>query len=134
VAIIGLVAAIATPNLINALDRSRQKRTMADMRAVGAACEEYSLDYDFFPVQTVQSDLAAISPLLTPKYVKVLQERDGWDGKLRYGSTAGGTGYTVRSLGKDGVKNGPAGQNGDFNCDIVFQDGHFTAYPPGVQT
>src|SRR5262244_2052256 len=41
VAIIGIIAAIAIPNLLNAIDRSKQKRTMADMRSVGTACEEY---------------------------------------------------------------------------------------------
>ena len=32
VAIIGIIAAIAIPNLLNAIDRGKQKRTMADMR------------------------------------------------------------------------------------------------------
>ena len=32
VAIIGIIAAIAIPNLLNAVDRSKQKRTMADLR------------------------------------------------------------------------------------------------------
>src|SRR5207245_4089012 len=52
VAIIGIIAAIAIPNLLNAIDRSKQKRTMADMRSVGTACEEYSIDSNnFYPVQ-----------------------------------------------------------------------------------
>ncbi|OYV98709.1 MAG: hypothetical protein B7Z68_00255, partial [Acidobacteria bacterium 21-70-11] len=33
VAIIGIIAAIAIPNLLNAINRGRQKRTMADMRS-----------------------------------------------------------------------------------------------------
>ena len=32
VAIIGILAAIAIPNLLTAMQRSKQKRTMADMR------------------------------------------------------------------------------------------------------
>ena len=32
VAIIGIIAAIAIPNLLNAIDRGKQKRTMADLR------------------------------------------------------------------------------------------------------
>src|SRR5258706_3949914 len=39
VAIIGIIAAIAIPNLLNAIDRGKQKRTMADMRSVGTAVE-----------------------------------------------------------------------------------------------
>src|SRR6185369_2626145 len=103
VAIIGLVTAIAVSNLANAIDRSRQKRTMADMRVIGAACEEYSLDHDFFPIQTHQGSVAGISSILTPDYSKALPEKDGWDWYLQYGTPAGGTSYTVRSFGKDGA-------------------------------
>jgi prepilin-type N-terminal cleavage/methylation domain-containing protein len=39
VAIIGVIAAIAIPNLLNAIDRSKQKRSMADMRTIGTAVE-----------------------------------------------------------------------------------------------
>ena len=36
-AIIGVLAAIAIPNLLTAMQRSRQKRSMADMRGVATA-------------------------------------------------------------------------------------------------
>jgi prepilin-type N-terminal cleavage/methylation domain-containing protein len=49
VAIIGIIAAIAIPNLLNAIDRGKQKRTMADMRTIGAAVESYSVDVSFPP-------------------------------------------------------------------------------------
>src|SRR5712691_939044 len=61
VAIIGIIAAIAIPNLLNAIDRSKQKRTMADIRSVGTACEEYSIDNNFYPVQTTQGDVSSIT-------------------------------------------------------------------------
>src|SRR2546428_13704731 len=52
VAIIGIIAAIAIPKLLNAIDRGRQKRTMAVMRSIGPAFEEYSIDSNnFYPVQ-----------------------------------------------------------------------------------
>jgi general secretion pathway protein G len=134
VAIIGIIAAIAIPNLLNAIDRSKQKRTMADMRSVGTACEEYSIDNNFYPVQTTQGDVSGIAANLTPTYIKVVPTVDGWNWNIQYGSAAGGSGYTVRSLGKDGTKNGNSGQTQDFNCDIVFQVGQFVAYPSGIQT
>src|ERR1017187_4807090 len=37
IAIIGILAAIAIPNLLNALQRGKQKRTMADMRTLATA-------------------------------------------------------------------------------------------------
>jgi len=134
VAIIGIIAAIAIPNLLNAIDRSKQKRTMADMRSVGTSCEEYSIDNNFYPVQTTQGAVTGISANLTPTYIKVVPDKDGWNWNIQYGSASGGSGYTVRSLGKDGAKNGNSGQTQDFNCDIVFQVGQFTAYPSGIQT
>jgi type II secretion system protein G len=134
VAIIGIIAAIAIPNLLNAIDRSKQKRTMADMRSVGTSCEEYSIDNNFYPVQTTQGDVTGIAANLTPTYIKVVPDKDGWNWNIQYGSASGGSGYTVRSLGKDGAKNGNSGQTQDFNCDIVFQVGQFTAYPSGIQT
>ena len=134
VAIIGIIAAIAIPNLLNAIDRSKQKRTMADIRSIGTACEEYSIDNSFYPVQTTQGDVSTIGTNLEPQYIKLTPTKDGWNWNIQYGSSAGGTGYTVRSLAKDGAKNGTAGQTTDFNCDIVFQGGQFTAYPSGIQT
>ena len=37
IAIIGILAAIAIPNLLNAVQRGKQKRTMSDMRALATA-------------------------------------------------------------------------------------------------
>ena len=39
IAIIGILAAIAIPNLLNAVQRGKQKRTMSDMRALATAIE-----------------------------------------------------------------------------------------------
>ena len=44
VAIIGILAAIAIPNLLTAMQRSRQKRTMADMRTIATAWEARATD------------------------------------------------------------------------------------------
>ena len=37
VAIIGILAAIAIPNLLTAIQRSKQKRTMSDIRTIAVA-------------------------------------------------------------------------------------------------
>ena len=44
IAIIGILAAIAIPNLLNAVQRGKQKRTMSDMRALATAIEAYAVD------------------------------------------------------------------------------------------
>ena len=136
VAIIGIIAAIAIPNLLNAIDRSKQKRTMADMRSIGTSCEEYSIDNNFYPVQASQAAVSGISANLEPTYIKVAPRKDGWNFDIRYGTSTAGTGYTVRSYTKDGLISGtlPPGPFNDFNCDIVFQQGQFITFPQGIQT
>src|SRR6202048_3345842 len=49
IAIIGILAAIAIPNLLNAVQRGRQKRTMTDMRALATGIEAYHVDNSTFP-------------------------------------------------------------------------------------
>ena len=44
VAIIGILAAIAIPNLLTAIQRSKQKRTMSDMRTIAVAWEAHATD------------------------------------------------------------------------------------------
>lgn len=49
VAIIGILAAIAVPNFLNAQTRARVARVMGDHKALGTALEMYSLDHNIFP-------------------------------------------------------------------------------------
>src|SRR5688572_28259577 len=52
--IIGILAAIAIPNLLTAQERAKQKRTMADLRSIATACEAYATDTNRYPdVRTV---------------------------------------------------------------------------------
>ncbi len=53
VAIIGIIAAIAVPNLLNALQRGKQKRTMADMRSLGTGMGSYEMDFHQYPTTIV---------------------------------------------------------------------------------
>jgi general secretion pathway protein G len=131
VAIIGLLAAIAIPNLINALDRSRQNRTMADMRAISEAVEMYHQDLSFFPVHAdVNADALRLDLRI---YVKQFNGFDGWNQPFLY--TSGGDNYTLVSRGSDGTLDGswPLGETRYFHCDIVFAGGAFMQWPGGVQ-
>ena len=49
VAIIGILAAIAVPNFLNAQTRARVARVMWDNQAIGSALEMYILDHNDFP-------------------------------------------------------------------------------------
>ena len=59
VAVIGLIAAIAIPNLLNAIHKARQKRSMGDIRTVGSALSMYQRDDAFYPVVS-NGDASAI--------------------------------------------------------------------------
>ncbi len=141
VAIIGIIAAIAIPNLLNAIDRGKQKRTMADIRSIGTATEAYAVDVNFYP-RNVSSltvvDGTGNSNLgkhVSPVFIKSIPGQDGWGGDIRYQSDTVGSEYTVISYGKDASRStASAGKTLDFDCDIVYQVGGFVAWPEGIQT
>ncbi len=133
VAIIGIIAAIAIPNLLNAIDRGKQKRSMADMRSIGTAVESYAVDNNFYP--RALATMAAATPFLQPIYIKTVPPNDGWNNAWTFASNAGGSNYTISSLAKDAAAStNNGGQTTDFNCDIVFANGQFYQWPQGTQT
>ena len=54
VAIIGILAAIAVPNFLNAQMRAKLSRVMADMRSIGTAIEMYSFDSGRAPIGSLE--------------------------------------------------------------------------------
>lgn len=135
VAIIGIIAAIAIPNLLNAIQRGKQKRTMADMRAVGTSIEAYAVDYNQYP--SGGSAVIAVTSKLEPRYIKNVPTEDGWNGVFDYTTDTTFQAYTLISYGKDNMDDGDnatyTGITGQFNNDIVFANGSFTKFPEGVQ-
>jgi general secretion pathway protein G len=130
VAIIGIIAAIAIPNLLNAIDRGKQKRTMADLRSIGTAIESYSIDNNVYPVAT---DMTTLETHISPIYIRTAPDNDGWGRVFNVASTT--VLYTVCSGGKDGggcVGDG-AGSTSSFNDSITFANGQFVQWPEGTQ-
>jgi len=129
VAIIGIIAAIAIPNLLNAIDRGKQKRTMADMRSIGTAVESYAVDNNVYPVAAT---VATLTGLVQPIYIKTMPAVDGWSNAFVVDSIA--TQYTIYSTGKDGTGSTcTAGTTTTFNSEICFINGQFLRYPAGSQ-
>lgn len=128
VAIIGIIAAIAIPNLLNAINRGRQKRTMADIRSLATAIESYAVDWNFYPTGTAVSEL---EPYLTPTYIRKLPANDGWNNAMVIDATA--TAYTVQSYGKDNADDYAGGVTTDFNASIWYANGSFVQWPEGMQ-
>lgn len=50
VAIIGILAAIAIPNFLNAQTRAKVSRAMADLRTIATGIEAYSVDWNIYPL------------------------------------------------------------------------------------
>src|SRR6185295_6742843 len=86
VAFTGIVAAIAIPNLLNAIDRGKQKRTLADIRTIGTAIEAYAVDTNVYPLS---GDLPALAAVLEPVYIRTLPRKDGWGNPLIYEPRSG---------------------------------------------
>ena len=149
VAIIGIIVAIAIPNLLNAIQRAKQKKSMGDMRSIGTAAESYSIDYNSYPpaaagvVPILYGSLTyptltvgnKMTAYVSPTYLKVVPLTDGWSSWFLYTAANNLQDYGVVSGGKDGSATSPAssGPTTNFNIDIVFSDGQFTVYPEGVQ-
>ncbi len=143
VAIIGILAAIAIPNLLAALNRSRQKRTMADMRTIATAWEARAADVNAYnaaglswPATTVP---VSTMSFLSPTYVKKLPIYDGWSTEFRVSSNVSNA-YTVKSFGADRLETTTAtsaaaqAATDKFDCDIILSNGFFVQYPEGAQT
>ena len=152
IAIIGILAAIAIPNLLSAVQRGKQKRTMGDMRALATAIEAYAVDNNSYPTATCAGGLFTTvgSSLtdgsfasLTPTYIAQAPKKDGWGVFMLYnvdpsGCAPGGTpcnAYNIVSYGRDGVATGTpvCGTTSSFNDDIIYSNGTFLQWPEGTQ-
>lgn len=132
-AVIGILAMVAIPTLVGALDRGRQKRTMTILRELGTGIASYSVDQNFYPIASDVSDLATI--LQVGNYLRVAPTVDAWGHGLIYDGNA--LDYTVGSTGKGGGASlalvGGGGPTHTFDADIVYSRGTFVQWPEGLQ-
>jgi type II secretion system protein G len=146
VAIIGIIAAIAIPNLLMAIQRARQRRSMVDMRNIATAWEARGVDMGRYNAAAVgvgnadkQVDIAALSTALAPTYMHDVPQRDGWGTPYitftdqDWATAAKATEYAIISAGQDHVfaPTEVLGAFTDFDCDIIYTNGAFIAYPVG---
>ncbi len=66
VAIIGILAAIAVPNFLNAQTRAKVAHVEADFKAVETAMESYKIDRNTYPIDSDNSLPRGLSMLTTP--------------------------------------------------------------------
>ena len=162
VAIIGIIAAILIPNLLDALQKAKQKRTVGDIRSVGEAWFNWLTDQvsasaagasgnDFvwdFPqildggglLETLYTD-----PADGVFYIQQVPTRDGWGTAYEYGYNndvlTAARYLGIRSAGRpegSTTFDGTTYVTGPFNAtdyaqDIVWSDGFFVRYPAGAK-
>lgn len=149
VAIIGIIAGIAIPNLLVAIARSRQRRSMSDMRTIATAWEARNVETGRYnaagaglPGITNPVDDSTLAAVLSPTYVKEMPLYDGWGHNFlcftdqQWGSTSPSQAYVIVSPGRDGQVSSTVTPGGfqNFDCDIIYSNGAFVTYPSGGQS
>lgn len=150
VAIIGILASMLIPNLIDALNKAKQKRSIGDIRTTGTAMMAWFTDQssaaaagrsvtdvdlgDYVGIQ--HADLEAV---LVPRYLQEVVALDAWRHSYDFylDTEAEGGGLLVmgsRSAGRDGVFSGAVYATGgfdptDYDQDIVWADGFVVRWP-----
>ena len=146
VAIIGIIVAIAVVNMINAIQRGKQKRSMADIKSVSTALEAYATDFNFYPAAAGYSlptglslptaTLGAAAGFLSPD----VHPGDAARGRLelvvplRRRALAHRLRGPLRRRRRRSRRRLPLyGPTTDFNADIILVDGAFVQFPEGAQ-
>lgn len=140
VAIIGILSAIAIPNLLSAMQRTKQKRSMADMRTIAQAWESRAADtsrYDAAGYSVLPQDLpfASLNTMLSPTYLRTFPMRDAWGNEWDANVDNTGGEYQLISYGRNRAidAGGAEGATTNFDCDLVYWHGAFVVYPEGMQ-
>ena len=158
VAIIGIIAAILIPNLIDALQKAKQKRTMADARNTGtaflswvtdqasaAAAGATTFDGALYSLTLGYSGMLTIlHPSSTFFYMQEVPQNDGWRHAFTFawsGDPLASQVIAIASGGRDGPLSGALGSYtvGPFtptayDQDIIWADGFFVRWPSGANT
>jgi type II secretion system protein G len=151
VAIIGIIASIAIPNLLVAMQRAKQRRTMVDIRNMATAWESRNSEASRYNaagqangVEGADQAISAanLQSMLEPTYIRVVPKIDGWGmayqmyANKAYGAAAKANVYAILSGGKDLVISADptTGPFTNFDCDIVYSNGVFLSYPDGMLT
>lgn len=91
VAIIGILAAIAVPNFLNAQIRAKVARVRGDLRAIGTALESYRVDQNAYPLGPGPDLVQDLRGLTTPiAYIAQVSMLDPFGGADKFDSARGG--------------------------------------------
>jgi type II secretion system protein G len=149
VAIIGIIAALLIPNFLDALQKAKQKRTVADIRNTGTAMFSWLTDQVGAAAagaaatqinigSYATADAATLQSVLTPQYLQAVPVKDGWKIDYHYFlETTDVLKQNVMAIGSGGRGGTFEGGNytvtgfdpTDYEQDIVWADGFFVRWP-----
>ncbi|MBZ0114748.1 MAG: prepilin-type N-terminal cleavage/methylation domain-containing protein [Thermoanaerobaculia bacterium] len=153
VAIIGIIAALLIPNFLDALQKAKQKRAVADARNVGTAQMSWLTDqsqagaagatgtYSLGNLNVVT--YTQWESILVDQYIQDIPQFDPWKNEyVYYENTNSAAGFGAKQLfatvsfGADGVVGAATGaittsafDPTDYDQDIVWADGFFVRWP-----
>lgn len=156
IAVIGIIAAILIPNLLDAMQKAKQKRTMADMKLLGTSMMAWLTDQAGAAAAAGASPMAQIDlstiPMktrgevedaLVPYYIQEIPADDGWhqpfDYYLNLDNPNAELALGVRSRGRDSLASGDVYTAGafdptDYDQDLVWVNGGFIRWPQRLHT
>lgn len=119
-AIIGVIAAVLTPGLINQLGRARAKTAQLQLETVAAGVEMFRSDVGRYPTQAEGLGVLLAEPGnadgWTGPYLKGSKVlKDPWGNAITYAGEDAGQGFHVTSYGADGKAEG-VGLNKDLQA------------------
>jgi prepilin-type N-terminal cleavage/methylation domain-containing protein len=149
VAIIGIIAALLIPNFLDALQKAKQKRTVADARNLGTAKMSWLTDQlsagaagaDWDSTDYASISYSDLNSVLATMYIQKVPDQDGWKNPYSFYLDTDNvlTSFVMAILsgGRDGTidntyTSGPFDPT-DYNQDIVWADGYFVRWPQKFQ-
>ena len=151
IAIIGIIASMLIPNLLDAMQKAKQKRTIADVRITGTAMFSWLTDQVGAAAAGQQSttvdlasygqqmDSAGLESLLAPNYLQEVPPIDGWKFPYEYYLKTGARVHErqvmlIRSRGRDNGFDSASYtvtsfDATDYDQDIVWADGFMVRWP-----
>ncbi len=148
VAIIGIIAALLIPNFLDALQKAKQKRTVADMRNTGTAMFSWLTDQvgaaaaggsgTVTMASYAGTTETVLDTLLVPQYMQDVPPLDGWKhGYGYYLNIANPLAQQVMAVWSGGRNGGTAAatytvtsfEPTDYDQDILWADGFFVRWP-----
>ncbi|RPH57792.1 prepilin-type N-terminal cleavage/methylation domain-containing protein [bacterium] len=152
IAIIGIIAALLIPNFLDALQKAKQKRTVADMRNTGTAFFSWLTDVNSAAAAgqatttfdtsayTTCDDGTQLENVLVPQYTQSVPKQDGWKTAYNYCMNAPTAARVlmIQSAGRDtALQSGTLTVEGfdptDYDQDIIWADGYFVRWPQRLE-